>query len=60
MKIIEKIDGDKSCHFEWVELEKMKQYLDALKHCYENGSDVVSSRAGKVRKSFGYQMIYLL
>ena len=35
----------------------MKQYLDALKHCYENGSDV-SSRAGKVRKSFGYQMHY--
>ena len=33
----------------------MKQYLDALKHCYENGADV-ESRAGKVRKSFGYQM----
>ena len=33
----------------------MKQYLDALKHCYENGNDV-ESRAGKVRKSFGYQM----
>ena len=33
----------------------MKQYLDALKHCYENGTDV-ESRAGKVRKSFGYQM----
>ena len=33
----------------------MKQYLDALKYCYENGNDV-ESRAGKVRKSFGYQM----
>ena len=33
----------------------MKQYLDALKYCYENGTDV-ESRAGKVRKSFGYQM----
>jgi len=35
----------------------MKQYLDALKYCYENGTDV-ESRAGKVRKSFGYQMIF--
>tara|TARA_B100000575_G_scaffold287014_1_gene284649 strand:- start:8439 stop:9269 length:831 start_codon:yes stop_codon:yes gene_type:complete len=35
----------------------MKQYLDALKYCYENGSDV-ESRAGKVRKSFGYQMYF--
>ena len=33
----------------------MKQYLDALKYCFENGVDV-ESRAGKVRKSFGYQM----
>jgi len=33
----------------------MKQYLKALKYCYENGIDV-DSRAGKVRKSFGYQM----
>ena len=33
----------------------MKQYLDALKYCYENGNDV-ESRAGKVRKSFGFQM----
>ena len=35
----------------------MKQYLEALNHCYNNGTDVVS-RAGKVRKSFGYQMHY--
>ena len=35
----------------------MKQYLDALKYCYENGTDV-ESRAGSVRKSFGYQMHY--
>jgi len=33
----------------------MKQYLEALKECYENGTDV-DSRAGKVRKSFGFQM----
>ena len=33
----------------------MKQYLDALKCCFEEGTDVVS-RAGKVRKYFGYQM----
>ena len=33
----------------------MKQYLDALQHCYNNGTDV-ESRAGKVRKSFGFQM----
>ena len=32
MTIIKKIDGDETCHFE---IEKMKQYLDALKHCYE-------------------------
>ena len=35
----------------------MKQYLDALKFCFDNGDDV-ESRAGKVRKSFGYQMQY--
>ena len=35
----------------------MKQYLDALRYCYDNGSDV-ESRAGGVRKSFGYQMHY--
>lgn len=33
----------------------MKQYLEALKHCYETGVDV-NSRSGKVRKAFGYQM----
>ena len=33
----------------------MKQYLQALKHCFDNGIDV-DSRSGKVRKSFGYQM----
>ena len=33
----------------------MKNYLGALKHCFENG-DFVKSRAGNVRKSFGYQM----
>ncbi len=33
----------------------MKQYLEALKYCYKNGTDV-QSRAGKVRKSFGFQM----
>ncbi len=33
----------------------MKQYLEALKYCYKNGIDV-QSRAGKVRKSFGFQM----
>ena len=33
----------------------MKNYLRALKHCYENG-DFVKSRAGNVKKSFGYQM----
>ena len=35
----------------------MKQFLDALRYCYDNGSDV-ESRAGGVRKSFGYQMHY--
>ena len=33
----------------------MKQYLKALNNCLENGIDV-ESRAGKVRKAFGYQM----
>ena len=33
----------------------MKQYLEALRYCFENGTDV-DSRAGKVRKSFGFQM----
>ena len=33
----------------------MKQYLEALTHCYDSGVDV-DSRAGKVRKAFGYQM----
>ncbi len=33
----------------------MKQYLEALKNCYTFGHDV-QSRAGKVRKAFGYQM----
>ena len=33
----------------------MKQYLDALNFCYENGTEV-ESRAGKVKKCFGYQM----
>ena len=33
----------------------MINYLGALKHCYENG-DFVKSRAGNVKKSFGYQM----
>ena len=37
----------------------MKQYLEALKHCYDSGVDV-DSRAGKVRKAFGYQMRYNL
>ena len=30
----------------------MKNYLSALKHCYENGV-FVKSRAGNVKKSFG-------
>jgi len=33
----------------------MKQYLQALKHCFENDIDT-NSRSGKVRKAFGYQM----
>ena len=37
----------------------MKQYLKALQYCFEKGVDV-QSRAGKVRKSFGYQMRFNL
>ena len=37
----------------------MKNYLDALKYCYENG-DFVKSRAGNVKKAFGYQMRFNL
>ena len=37
----------------------MKEYLTALKHCYEKGIDV-KSRAGNVRKAFGYQMRFNL
>ena len=37
----------------------MKQYLEVLKKCFENGKDV-KSRAGNVRKSFGYQMRFNL
>ena len=37
----------------------MKNYLDALKYCYENG-DFVKSRAGNVKKVFGYQMRFNL
>ena len=37
----------------------MKQYLGALKNCYQNGKDV-NSRAGKVRKVFGYQIRFNL
>ena len=33
----------------------MKQYLDALNHCYKTGIDV-ETRSGKVRKTFGHQM----
>ena len=35
----------------------MKEYLQALKYCLDKGIDV-DSRAGKVRKAFGYQMRY--
>ena len=35
----------------------MKQYLEALKYCIEDGVEI-DSRAGKVRKAFGYQMRY--
>ncbi len=37
----------------------MKNYLDALKYCYKNG-DFVKSRAGNVKKTFGYQMRFNL
>ena len=37
----------------------MKNYLDALKYCYKNGA-FVKSRAGNVKKAFGYQMRYNL
>ena len=37
----------------------MKIYLDALKYCYEKG-DFVKSRAGNVKKAFGYQMRFNL
>ncbi len=37
----------------------MKNYLNALKYCYDNG-DFVKSRAGNVKKSFGYQMRFNL
>lgn len=37
----------------------MKNYLDALKYCYENG-DFVKSRAGNVKKAFGFQMRFNL
>ena len=33
----------------------MKVYLDSLRYCFDNG-DFVESRAGNVKKSFGYQM----
>ena len=33
----------------------MKQYLESLRFCLNEGTDV-KSRAGKVRKAFGYQM----
>ena len=37
----------------------MKNYIDALKYCYENG-DFVKSRAGNVKKAFGFQMRFNL
>lgn len=37
----------------------MKEYLQALKYCFDKGVDV-DSRAGKVRKAFGYQMRFNL
>ena len=37
----------------------MKNYLDALKYCYEKG-DFVKSRAGNVKKAFGFQMRFNL
>ena len=35
----------------------MKNYLTALEYCFENG-DFVKSRAGNVKKAFGYQMLF--
>ena len=37
----------------------MKNYLTALEYCFENG-DFVKSRAGNVKKAFGYQMRFNL
>ena len=37
----------------------MKTYLNALRYCFENG-DLVKSRAGNVKKAFGYQMRFNL
>ena len=37
----------------------MKNYLSALQYCFENG-DFVKSRAGNVKKVFGYQMRFNL
>ena len=37
----------------------MKNYLTALEHCFENGN-FVKSRAGNVKKAFGYQMRFNL
>ena len=37
----------------------MKNYLTALEYCFENG-DFVESRAGNVKKAFGYQMRFNL
>ena len=37
----------------------MKNYLTALEYCFENG-DFVKSRAGNVKKTFGYQMRFNL
>ena len=37
----------------------MKNYLSALEYCFKNG-DFVKSRAGNVKKAFGYQMRFNL
>ena len=37
----------------------MKNYLTALEYCFKNG-DFVKSRAGNVKKAFGYQMRFNL
>ena len=37
----------------------MKNYLTALEYCFENG-DFIKSRAGNVKKAFGYQMRFNL